>query len=139
MFQRFTAAHLKLKPSKCTLFQNEVRYLGHVSKDGVSTDPEKVSALADWSTPKCLAELQAFLGTIGYYLQCIKGFASLAKPLTRLTGKEYPCCWDEATQTAFEQLKESLVQAPILQYPDCSLPYIIDTDASQDGYGAVLS
>ena len=131
VFQRFRVANLKLKPSKCTLFQSEVRYLGHVvSKDGVSTDSEKVSAVAHWSTPKCLAELQAFLGTVGYYRQYIEGFATPAKPLIRLTGKDNPWCWDEATQAASEQLKESLVQAPILQYPDCSLPYMLDTDAS---------
>ena len=140
VFQRFRAANLKLKPSKCSLLQNEVRYLGHVvSKDGVSTDPDKVSAVAEWPVPKCLTELQAFLGTVGYYRQYIEGFANLAKPLTRLTGKDNPWCWDEATQAAFEQLKEKLVQAPILQYPDCSKPYILDTDASLEGYGAVLS
>ena len=83
VFQHFRPANLKLKPSKCSLFQSEVRYLGHVvSKDGVSTNPEKVSAVADWPTPKCLAELQAFLSTVGYYRQYIGGFASLTKPLT---------------------------------------------------------
>ena len=88
MFQRFRAANLKLKPSKCALFQSEMRYLGHVvSKDGVSTDPENVSAVADWPTLNCLADLQTFLGTVGYYRQYIGGFASLPKPLTRLTGK----------------------------------------------------
>ena len=83
MFQRFREANLKLKPSKCSLLQSEVRYLGHVvSKDGVSTDPEKVSAVASWPAPKCLTELQAFLGTVGYYRQYIEGFANIAKPLT---------------------------------------------------------
>ena len=93
VFQRFRAANLKLKPFQYSLFQSEVRYLGHVvSKDGVSTDPEKVSAVAHWPTPKCLAELQAILGTAGYYRQYIEGFASLAKPLTQLTGKDNPWC-----------------------------------------------
>ena len=55
VFQRLHAANLKLKPSECSLFQSEVRYLGHVvSKSGVSTDPDKVSAVADWPVPKCL-------------------------------------------------------------------------------------
>ena len=89
--QRFRAANLKLKPSKCSLFQSEVRYLGHVvSKDGVSADPDKVSAVADWPIPKCLTELQTFLGTVSYHRQYIEGFANLAKPLTRSTGKDNP-------------------------------------------------
>ena len=98
MFQRFRAANLKLKRSVCSLIQKEVRYLGHVvSKDEVSTDLEKMSAVADWPTPKCLAELQAFLGTVVYYCQHILGFARLAKLLTQLTGKDIPWCRDEAT------------------------------------------
>ena len=60
-------------------------YLGHVvSQDGVATDPEKVSAVADWPVPNNLKELQAFVGTAGYYRQYVESFASKARPLTKL-------------------------------------------------------
>ena len=89
--------------------------------------------------PHNLKQLQAFLGTVGYYRQYIPDFATIAKPLTAMTGKEARWEWDEATQQAFDQLKGSLTQAPILGYPDPNLSYILDTDASAVGVGGVLS
>ena len=89
--------------------------------------------------PKNLTELQAFLGTVGYYRQYVEGFAAKARPLTRLNSKKVKFEWTQNCQEAFEVLKQSLLQAPVLGYPDPSLNYIIDTDASLDGVGAVLS
>ena len=140
VLQRLREAGLKLKPSKCALFQNQVKYLGHVvSEAGVATDPEKTAAIAQWPAPTSLTELQAFLGTVGYYRQYLVDFATTAKPLTKLTSKGVPWEWDEATQAAFETLREQLLTAPILQYPDETQPFILDTDASNAGVGAVLS
>ena len=96
-------AGLKLKPAKCELLQTKVGYLRHVvSQRRVSTDLEKIKAVDQWSVPKDLKELQAFLGTVEYYRQYIPGFATRAKPLTRLTGSKEP--WQLATeqQEAFE-------------------------------------
>ena len=137
---RLRRAGLKLKPAKCELLQTEVGYLGHVvSQRGVSTDPVKTKAVAQWPTPKDLKELQAFLGTVGYYRQYIPGFATTAKPLTRLTGGKEPWQWTPLQQDAFEQLQKCLITAPVLGYPDPKKPYVLDTDASGDGVGAVLS
>ena len=137
---RFRAAGLKLKPSKCHLFQTQVNYLGHVvSKDGVATDPAKVTAVADWPVPRNLTELRAFLGTVGYYRRYVEGFASRARPLTKLTAKDIKFHWTVECQNAFDSLKQSLISAPVLGYPDPALQYILDTDASLEGVGAVLS
>lgn len=137
---RLRSAGLKLKPSKCHLFQTEVKYLGHVvSNRGVSTDPEKIEAVADWLPPCDLSGLQSFLGTVGYYRQYVKDFATVAKPLTHLTAKNVRYQWTEECQNAFDVLKHALVSAPILSYPDASVEYILDTDASLVGIGAVLS
>ena len=137
---RFKLAGLKLKPAKCHLFQTKVTYLGHVvSQDGVATDPEKVSAVADWPVPNNLKELQAFVGTAGYYRQYVESFASKARPLTKLNNPSTKFYWDEQCQNAFETIKQSLLTAPILGYPDPNLAYILDTDASLEGIGAVLS
>ena len=92
-------AGLKLKPAKCQLLQTKVGYLGHVlSQRGVSTDPEKIEAVAQWPVPKDLKELPVFLGTVGYYRQYIPGFATLAKPLTRLTGSKESWQWTTEQQ-----------------------------------------
>ena len=73
---------LKLKPSKCQLFRDEVPYLGHIiSAEGVATDPEKVKAVEEWPTPVTVKQLQAFLGLAGYYRRYIERFAQIAAPL----------------------------------------------------------
>ena len=70
VLKRLRAANLKLKPSKCELFRDEVKYLGHiVSSHGVSTDPEKIDAIKAWSSPTSVKDLQSFLGLAGYYRQ----------------------------------------------------------------------
>ena len=82
---RLRGAGLKFKPAKCELLQTKVSYLRRVvSQWEVSMDPEKIEAVAQWPVPKDLKELQAFLGTVGYYRQYRPGFATRAKPLTGL-------------------------------------------------------
>ena len=140
VLMRFRGANLKLKPSKCELFRREVRYLGHiVNEEGVSTDPEKVSAVRDWPEPGCVRELQQFLGTVGYYRRFCPNLADLAVPLNRLINKGVKYDFSPECQEAFVALKDRLTTAPILGYPDPSLAYILDTDASAKAIGAVLS
>jgi len=115
-------AGLKLKPSKCALLQPEVKYLRHVvSRNGVTTDPEKVRAIEDWVTPQDLTGLRAFLGLVGYYWQYIPDFAGIAQPLNRLTAKGVTWQWTLVEQRAFDRLKGCLLEAPVLAYPDPAL------------------
>lgn len=140
VLQRLRKANLKLSPKKCLLFQHEVPFLGHVvSSGGVRTDPGKVAAVADWPTPSNVAEVRSYLGLCTYYRRFVPNFATLAAPLNRLTKKGASFRWDEACQAAFDSLKAALVEAPVLPYPDPKLPYLLDTDASAEGVGAVLS
>ena len=88
------------------------------------------------TTPK---QVRAFLGLVGYYRKFIKGFAKVAKPLTLLTRQQVKFEWMPEHQTAFEHLKNTIVQAPILHYPNPNKTYIVYTDASDDACGAQLS
>ena len=137
---RFGEANLKLKAKKCHLFAKEVSYLGHiVSGDGISTDPAKVEAVCTWPVPQHPTDLRAFLGTCSYYRRFVPGYAELARPLNVIVSKYATFIWSPKCQMAFERLKETLTEAPILAYPDFTLVFILDTDASAVGTGAVLS
>ena len=87
------------------------------------------------TTPK---QVQAFLGLVGYYRKFINGFAKIAKPLTLLTHQQVKFDWTTIHHTAFLNLKEAIIQAPILHYPDPNKKYIIYTDVSDDACGAQL-
>lgn len=133
-------ANLKIKPSKCNLFSTQVHYLGHViSAEGVMADPAKVAAVREWPVPRNQTEVQSFVGLASYYRCFVKGFADIAQPLHQLVEKGKRFQWTEHCQRAFEQLKASLITAPVLAYPDPSKTFILDTDASDMGIGAVLS
>lgn len=139
-FTRLRAANLKLKPSKCFLFQKSVQYLGHiVSADGVSTDPQKVQAIADWPRPKCKKEVRSFLGLASYYRRFVKGFAEVASPLHKLTAKSAKFEWNDDCECSFQELKKRLQRTPILTFPTPADEFVLDTDASADAVGAVLS
>lgn len=133
-------ANLKVKPAKCNLLSPQVQYLGHIiSARGVEADPAKVEAVRQWPVPKNQTEVKSFVGLASYYRRFVKGFAEIARPLHQLTEKGRRFRWSDECQTAFEKLKSSLMSAPILAYPDPHKPFILDTDASDAGIGAVLS
>ena len=133
-------AGLKLKPSKCVLFKTEIQYLGHlVSADGVNPIPDKIQALKDWPTPYCIRDVRAFFGLASYYRRFVKGFATIAEHLTRLTRKQTRFVWTSEAQEAFDKLKQALIDATSLAFPYSELPRILDTDASDVALGAVLS
>ncbi|KAG1937121.1 hypothetical protein F2P79_018352 [Pimephales promelas] len=140
VFGRLRAANLKLEPSKCVLFREQVAYLGHiVSAKGVATDPQKIQKVAGWPTPQNVAEVRQFVSLASYYRRFVKDFASVAKPLHELTKKYARFNWTDKCQEAFEQLKSRLTSAPVLGYPLDSGQLLLDTDASDWGIGAVLS
>ena len=137
---RLKAANLKVKPTKCTLFSKQVSYLGHIiSEEGVGTDPAKIETVRSWPAPTCVAEVRSFVGLASYYRRFIAGFAAIAQPLHKLTEKNSTFQWDTACQEAFDTLKQKLITAPILAYPDPAKQFVLDTDASDQGIGAVLS
>ncbi|KAJ8357694.1 hypothetical protein SKAU_G00204880 [Synaphobranchus kaupii] len=122
------------------ILRRETAFLGHiVSERGVATDPSKVAAVRDWPVPGNVGELRSFLGLASYYRRFVRDFATLASPLHRLTDKCRPFVWQEGQSMAFDQLRAARTKAPVLAYPDTQRPFIVDTDASNTGVGAVLS
>ena len=149
VFQKLAKAGLKLKPSKCEFFKKRIKYLGHiVSEEGVSTNPKKVEAVLYWPVSKTVYDVRAFLGFVGYYRRFIRDFSKVALPLRKFpiglesqgkkAAKHTPVDWVEEEQKAFDTLKTLCCQAPILAYPNYKLPFILHTDSSLEGLGAVL-
>ena len=140
IFSRFREANLKLQPDKCEFLRKEVAYLGHVITDkGVSPNPDKVKAISQFPTPKTPKDIKSFLGLTGYYRRFIENFSNITKPLTSLLKKDIVFYWSHEQEHAFNLLKEKLISAPLLQYPDFSQPFIVTTDASNYAVGAILS
>ena len=140
ILDRLRNAGLKLKPSKCKILQKTISFLGHIVSDqGIATDSEKVKAVEEWPTPKNVTEVRSFVGLCSYYRRFVKDFAWVAGPLHGLTGKRAHFEWNEKCQQAFEELKNRLVSSPILAMPEDEGTFRLDTDASNESIGAVLS
>ncbi|KAF8087011.1 hypothetical protein N665_0603s0013 [Sinapis alba] len=139
VLERLRDQKLFAKLSKCRFWKREVGFLGHrVLEQGVVVDPENISTIKYWPLPTSVTEIRSFLGLAGYYRKFVIGFASISKPLTRLTGKGVAYEWSSEIEEAFNKLKEALTSAPILVLPKPNRPYIVYTDASHVGLGCVL-
>jgi hypothetical protein len=139
VFNRLADDNLQLKPTKCHFFQKELVYLGHLVKaDGLRPDPLKVKAILEMETPTDATDVRSFIGMTGFYRSYIDNFAKTCEPSYNLTRIETKFNWNEKDKVAFEALKRSLANAPILYHPNFDYPFIIETDASLKGLGAVL-
>jgi hypothetical protein len=149
------SAGLKLKPSKCSFLKSKVKFLGHtISANGVEPDPSKIEAVKNWPIPQNHKQLQQFLGFCGFYRRFIPEYSKIADPLHSLfrgmskkKGKKVkvkhkddnpPWKWEQSQQQAFDKLTTLLTSAPVLAYAEYSLPFLLHTDASGIGLGAIL-
>ena len=143
VFECFREFNLKLKPSKCSFFQTEIVYLAHhVSKEGIWLSEENVHAIMEFPMPETYTEVRAFCGLSGHYRCFIRNFAHLACALYDLLGDEVkmgPVTLTPEAEEAVRVLKERISSAPVLVFPDFDKPFLLETDASKEGHGAVLS
>ena len=140
VLQAMSKAQLKLKPKKCSICKNSVKFLGHkVSQEGVLPDENNISAIKNYPVPKTKKEIRGFMGICNYYRKFIENFAELALPIYKLTKHEGKFTWNNEAQIAFINLKSKLITPPVLRHPNLEETFYLFTDASDYAVGAVLS
>jgi len=135
VFRRLRRANLKVNPKKCAFFRRRLVYLGHViSAEGVQTDPEKVTAITNLNSPTCLKELRQWLGMTSWYRRFVPNFATMVQE------EERPevGMGSRATERA-KRGEKKVNHRPVLGCPDHDKTFVLQTDASDVGLGAVLS
>ena len=139
--QRTREANLRVRPSKCLIGANQVEFVGHKVGEGeVGLHEDNISKIQGAVRPQTKTQVRAFLGLTGYYREYIPHYAEIALPLTDLTksGQPVKVKWQKEQEEAFEKLKQVLVTKPVLKLPDMTKPFVLRTDASDVGIGAVL-
>ena len=140
VFTRLKDAKLSINRKKCHFIKAEIEYLGHIiSASGIRPNPEKVRAIQTLGPPTNVRGVRSMIGLVGYYRNFIPQFSAIARPLTHLTKKNVRFEWTDECQQSFEYLKQKLVSAPILAYPDLNKPYSLYTDASDYAIGGILT
>ena len=140
IFDRLNKAGLKLNLRKCQFAAREVKYLGHIlSPQGVKPNPEKTAIVDTFPAPRNVKEVRSFLGLTNYYRRFILDYAKLAAPMYGLLRKDIKFEWTAECQTAFDTLKNKLVNPPIIGYPNMKGHFYLTTDACKTGIGYVLT
>jgi hypothetical protein len=138
--EKFREAGLTLTAKKCQFGKSSVKFLGHVvSSNGIGMNPEKVDAIKACQVPTTRRQLRAFLGMIGCYSNFVERYADQAKPLYELTKPSKKFNWTPEASKAFQGLKDAIIHDLVLAHPIFGKPFILRTDASNYGVGAVLS
>ena len=141
VFGRLKDGNLGAKPSKCYLGFRELAFLGHVIGEGLLVpEDDKIQKIREAEPPRTEKQVRSFLGLASFYRRFIPHFAEIALPLTNLTKKLQPTVvvWTEECSSAFNTLKRRLTSQPILRRPDLNKDFVLRTDASGKGLGAVL-
>ncbi|KAK7099608.1 hypothetical protein V1264_003723 [Littorina saxatilis] len=137
--QRLEENGARLNKEKCVFSVNELTFFGHkFGEKGVSADPEKVKTITNTSAPENVSEVRSFLGMTQYMSRFIPGYASITEPLRKLTRKETVWKWTKEEQQAFDKLKHSLTNTPVMSYFSQTEDTTVLVDASPIGLGAIL-
>ena len=140
MFDKLRAAKLKLHPAKCHWFSQKVNFLGHViTPEGVMPNEDKLEKLKTYPCPTNQRQVRQFLGFCNYYRRFCRNYSKIAAPLNELLRKDVAFIFTDAAKDAFEKLRDALVNAPLLHYPQMDREFIISTDCSSYALGYILS
>ena len=139
VLQALIKGGLTLKPSKCEFARDKIQFLGHiVSSQGIEAQPRILRKVQEFQPPKDVKTLKSFLGLCNYYREFVPKFSEVAVPLNRLLQKNVKFEWSETCQTAFEVLKRSFQEPPLLIHPEIGGTFYILTDASQYAVGSAV-
>src|SRR5271155_5331676 len=139
ILQRLHENDLYLKPEKCIFWATEVEYLGMViSENKLKMDPVKFAGIANWPTPKTIKDVRSFLGFGNYYQRFIHTYGDLIKPLNDLLKKNIQFKWNQERQETFNILKKKFRELPVLQMPDMTKPFMVESDTSKYASGVIL-
>lgn len=132
---------LLINLKKCTFLQKELIYLGYViAENELKMDPEKVTAIINWPSPKNLFEVHSFHGLASFYRNFIKHFSGICAPMLETIKKaSQPFRWTEAAENSFQLLKKEITERPILRLPYFQKLFQVRCDASGTAIGVVLS
>ena len=146
VLKHFRLHGLKLKPLKCEFFKEKIEYLGHsVSSRGMWSNRDNLKAIVKYPEPTMYTAIKGIIRLIGHYRHFFKDFTKIADPLHEYVRsdtakkKKERVVLNEVARSAFQKLKKAVMSAPVLAYPDPNKEYLLKTDASKLGLGAVLS
>ena len=123
------SAGLRLKREKCTFCQSEVTYLGHIiSADGLKPSPNKVKAVSNLPSPSKVSELKTFLGLVNYYAKFLPDLATRLAPLYKLLKHDESWIWSTEQETAFQDVKKSLLSPQILAHFNDTMLLLLELD-----------
>jgi hypothetical protein len=133
------SAGLRLRASKCSFGTRNVSYLGyHIDEHGIHPDLNKVKAIVDAPPPASVKQVQAFIGSLGFYRRFLPNLSTIQEPLNKLLRSDVPFKWTSEQDQAFAGAKELLVSSKALVHFDISIPLVVVADSSSYGLGAVL-
>lgn len=139
VLQTLADSHYYLKSKKCCFMRTSVKFLGHViSAQGLQVDPDKINILKQWPVPKDKSEIRSLLGFGNYFRRFILRYSDMVRPLVELTKKDVPVQWSQECEQAFHNLKNAIINAPVLKHPDMNKPFQLVCDASNFASGAIL-
>ncbi|GES79037.1 enzymatic polyprotein, putative [Rhizophagus clarus] len=139
VLRKLKEKNIILKLKKCKFGERNIEFLGHiVGRDGLKPEEKKIEKIRNMERPRNIREIRSFLGLCSYYRKFVKDFSRIAKPISNLVRKNVEFKWEEKQQEAFEELKKRLMEYPVLIQPDFNKKFILMTDASGEGLGAVL-
>lgn len=138
--ERLRMANLTINPKKSLFCYKRLKYLGHIiDENGVSLDPSRIEAMLNFPEPSTIKEARRVLGMAGWYRKFVRNFAEVTAPISetlKTSNGAFKCT--TAASLAFKKLIKCLTEAPILGTADYSLPFVIESDASDVGCGCVL-